>query len=167
MRAFEYRLYPTKAQAAKLDACLEQSRLLYNEMLELVQTEHAASGKFLWKYDLGARFKGRGGEAVPQTTVQCLADRLHKALKAMLARKELGQRGGFPRFKGFLHWHSIQLRQWGTSKDAWLADGRLRVPAKLGKSIKVKLHRPLEGTQKTCYIVTSHRGQCRDAPHNG
>ena len=153
MRSFEFRLYPTKAQAVKLDACLEASRILYNEMLESVQAEHASNGKFLWRYDLCARFKGRGGESVPQTTVQCLADRLHKALKAMLARKELGQRGGFPRFKGFLHWHSIHLRQWGTSRDAWLADGCLRVPAKLGRSIKIKQHRPIEGTPQTCYLV--------------
>ncbi len=153
MRAFEYRLFPTTQQAAKLDACLTASRHLYNEMLETIQSHYAETGKFLWRYDLCSRFSGRGGEFVPQTTVQCLADRLHKAMKAMLARKELGQHGGFPRFKNFLNWHSIHLRQWGTSKDAWLADGRLRVPAKLGKSIKIKLHRPLEGTPKTCYLV--------------
>lgn len=151
MRSFQYRLYPTKAQAAKLDACLEASRLLYNEMLELVQTEHAATRRFLWKYDLDLRFKGRGGEYVPQSTVQCLADRLDKALKAMGARKQLGLRGGFPRFKGYLGWHSIQLRQLGM--DFRLDGVHLRVPTKIGKSIKIKLHRPLEGTPKTCYLV--------------
>ena len=153
MRSFEYRLYPTKHQEALLDTCLEGCRLLYNEMLELERTTYESSEKFVWKYDLGTAFKGRGGECVPQTTVQCLADRLDKALKKMGASKELGLRGGFPRFKGYLGWHSFQLRQWGTSKDVWLADDRLRVPAKIGKSIKVKLHRPLEGTPKTAYMV--------------
>lgn len=153
MRSFEYRLYPTKHQEALLDACLEECRLLYNEMLELERTTYESAGKFVWRYDLCTVFKGRGGEYVPQSTVQCLADRLDKALKGMKARKELGLKGGFPRFKGYLGWHSFQLRQWGTSKDVWLADGRLRVPAKIGKSIKIKQHRPLEGTPKTAYVV--------------
>ena len=153
MRSFEYRLYPTKAQAIKLDACLEASRLLYNEMLELEQTEYASTGKFLFKYDLSLRFKGRGGEFVPQTTVQCLASRLDKALKAMLVRKKKVVRGGFPRFKGFLRWHSFQLRKWGSPGDVWVEDGCLRVPKKLGINIKLKLHRQLEGTPKTCHIV--------------
>jgi len=122
-------------------------------MLEAVKAEYEASGKFLWRYDLSARFKGRGGEHVPQSTVQTLADRLHKALKAMLDRKELGLRGGFPRFKGYLNWHSFQLRQWGKSKDAWIDGRHLRVPGKLGTAIKLKQHRPLGGTPKTAYIV--------------
>lgn len=35
----------------------------------------------------------------------------------------------------------------------WLEDGKLRVPKKLGTSIKVKQHRPLEGTPKTAHLV--------------
>ena len=34
MKTFEYRLYPTELQQKQLMACLIQSRLLYNEMLE-------------------------------------------------------------------------------------------------------------------------------------
>lgn len=126
MRAFEYRLYPTKQQEVQLTACLEDCRVLYNQMLEAVKAEYEASGKLLWKYDLGKMFKGRGGDCVPAATIQCLADRLDKALKKMLARKELGMHGGFPRFKGYLHWHSFQIRQWGKGHEVYLRDdGRL------------------------------------------
>ena len=156
MRTFEFRLYPNKAQARLLMACLAESRKLYNEMLETVKQHYEDKGTFPTKYDLTAQFKGRGGEHVPATTVQMLADRLSKSLKRFLAAKELGVPDvGFPRFKQPNRWHSIQLRQYGTSHDVWLdADNKhLHVPAKIGKSLKIKLHRPIEGTPKTVHLV--------------
>ena len=129
-----------------------QSRHLYNEMLALVKDHHAQTGEFLFKNALTARFKGRGGEYVPASTAQTLADRLDKALKRFLARKKLGQAAGFPRFKGANRWHSIHLRQYGKGRDVRLIEGRLAVPGKLGKSIKVKQHRSLEGVPKTAYL---------------
>ncbi|MCC6443462.1 MAG: transposase [Armatimonadetes bacterium] len=138
------------------------SRHLYNEMLEAVKTEYEASGQFLKRYDLNIRFKGRGGESMPQTTVQMLSDRLHKAVKRFVHRKEFGAKVGFPRFKSANQWHSIQLRQFTKGKDAWIEDDgkHLHLPAKLGKSIKVKMHRPLEGTPKTAHL-RSKRGSHR------
>src|SRR5205085_2653232 len=156
MRTFEYRLFVNKEQSHLLMHCLRASRMIYNEMLEIVKMQYAEQGTFPTKYDLTARFKGRGGEHVPATTVQMVADRLTKALKRFLAAKELGiAEVGFPRFKKPNHWHSIQLRQYGTSRDAWLdADGNhLHVPAKLGKLLKIKMHRPIEGTPKTVHLV--------------
>lgn len=154
MKTFEYRLYPSDKQRAALMACLIECRHLYNEMLEMTKARYAETGKFLFKYDLNAAFKGRG-ENIPATTVQTLGDRLDKALRRYLARKEIDKRAGFPRFKSANQWHSFQLRQYGKSRDVWLDDDgkHLRVPAKLGKSIKIKLHRPLEGTPKTANIV--------------
>jgi putative transposase len=85
--------------------------------------------------------------------VQTLADRLSKALKRFRARKALALNGGFPRFKQGNQWHSIQLRQYG--KDVYLHEDQkhLMVPAKLGKFLKIKLHRPIEGTPKTVHLV--------------
>ncbi len=153
MRTYEYRLYPNKEQSQLLMQCLIESRYIYNEMLETVKAQYEDKGTFPGKYDLTARFKGRGGEHVPATTVQCLADRLSKALKRFLAFKTLEQKVGFPRFKKGNQWHSIQLRQYG--KDCYLHEHKkhLIVPAKLGKSLKIKLHRPLEGKPKTVYLV--------------
>ena len=156
MRTFEYRLFVKKDQSRLLMQCLHKSRLLYNEMLETMNQQYERDGTFPSKYDLTAQFKGRGGEHVPATTVQMLADRLTKALKRFRAVKELGMPDvGFPRFKKPNRWHSIQLRQYGISRDAWLdADGKhLHVPAKLGKLLKIKMHRPLEGTPQTVHLV--------------
>ncbi len=156
MRTFEFRLYPNKDQSRSLMACLAESRKLYNEMLEIVKAQYAEQGTFPTKYDLTAQFKGRGGEYVPATTVQMLADRLTKSLTRFLEAREVGIPDvGFPRFKKPNRWHSLQLRQYGTSRDAWLdADNKhLHVPAKIGKSLKIKMHRPIEGTPKTVHLV--------------
>src|SRR6266545_7586226 len=114
MRTFEYRLFVKKEQSHLLMQCLIESRHIYNEMLETVKAQYEEKGTFPGKYDLTARFKGRGGEHVPATTVQTLADRLSKSLKRFLACKELEKHVGFPRFKKGNQWHSIHLRQYGT-----------------------------------------------------
>jgi putative transposase len=154
-KAFEYRLYPNRKQHRLLLSCLAESRHIYNEMLEMVKAHYEETGRFLTRYDLTYRFKGKGAEHVPQTTVQTLADRLDKALKRFFHRRELGQKVGFPRFKSPNRWHSIQLRQYGLGRDVYLDPdtGRLRVPKKLGSRLKVKQHSPLEGTPKTAYLV--------------
>src|SRR5579859_4121344 len=135
--------------------CLMESRAIYNEMLAMLKTQYEADGTFPSKYDLTARFKGRGGDLVPATTVQTLADRLSKAIKRYLQMKDLGLPVGFPRVKTPNRWHSIQLRQYAVSRDVWLdEDGaHLHVPAKLGKALKIKLHRPLVGTPVTAHLV--------------
>lgn len=149
MRTYAYRLYPNREQRRRLHVCLSESRHIYNEMLEREKQHYQEAGKCLTKYDLTALFKGRGGAYVPASTVQALADRLDKALKAFLAHRD--ENRGFPRFKSGNQWHSIQLRQLGID---FMPNGRvLKVPAKLGSTIKIKMHRPLTGMPKTCYLV--------------
>lgn len=151
MRTYEFRLYPNREQRRRLMMCLIQSRQLYNEMLEREKQHYQETKRFLNKYDLTAQFKGRGGEYVPATTVQCLADRLDKALRLFLNHREEGW--GFPRFKRGNQWHSIHLRQFQRGKDAWLDGRHLRVPGKIGTAIKIKRHREIAGTPKTCHLV--------------
>src|SRR5712692_3703797 len=153
MRTFEYRLFVNKEQSRKLMACLSESRTIYNGMLETVKAQYEQDGTFPSKYDLEKAFQGQG-EHVPATTVQMLADRLSKSLKRFLAAKQHTIPGiGFPRFKKPNRWHSIQLRQYG--KDCYLHEDKkhLIVPKKMGHSLKIKLHRSLEGTPKTVHLV--------------
>jgi putative transposase len=175
MRTFEYRVYVNKEQRALLMQCLKASRLIYNEMLEMVKQQYEEKGTFPSKYDLEMALKGHS-QQVPATTIQCLADRLTKALKRFLACKELGIACGFPRFKKPNRWHSIQLRQYGNTKnhrDVMLDDDQkhLFIPRKLGGRIKTKLHRPLEGTPKTAHLVLRADGHwyilivCETEPH--
>src|SRR6266849_2585140 len=109
MRTFEYRLFVNKAQSRLLMACLAESRVIYNGMLEMVKVQYVEKGTFPSKYDLEKAFQGQG-EHVPATTIQMLADRLTKSLKRFLAAKEKNLPGsGFPRFKKPNRWHSIPL----------------------------------------------------------
>src|SRR6266700_3625713 len=172
MRTFEYRLYPNKDQSRLLMACLAESRIIYNGMLETIKAQCEQDGTFPSKYELEAAFKGQG-EHVPATTVQMLADRLSKSLKRFLAAKKNDIPGvGFPRFKKPNRWHSIQLRQYG--KDCYLHENKkhLIVPKKLGHFLKIKLHRPIEGTPKTVHLVLRADGHwyalivCETEPQN-
>jgi len=155
MRTFEYRLYPTRAQRQQLMASQTESRAVYNEMLAALKAQYCADGTFPSKYDLTGRFKGHGSEQVPATTVQTLADRLSKALKRYLQRKDLGLPRSFPRFQTPNRWHSIQLRQYAVGRDVWLdKDGtHLHVPAQVGRLLKIKMHRRLDGTPMTAHLV--------------
>src|SRR5262245_1341963 len=147
MRTFEYRVYPDRAQRQQLMACLMESRARSHAMLADRNAQYETDGTVPTTYALTARFKGRGGEAVPATTVQTLADRLPKALRRFLQLNELGLPCGFPRFKTPTRWHSIQRRQYATHREVWLdEDGKhVPVPATLGRLLKITLHRSLEG----------------------
>ncbi len=171
MRTFEYRLFVNREQTHVLMECLKETRLIYNEMLEAVKAQFEEKGTFPSKYDLEVAFKGQG-EYVPATTVQMLADRLSKSLKRLLAAKQNNIPGvGFPRFKKPNRWHSIQLRQYG--KDCYLHEDKkhLIVPKKLGHFLKIKLHRPIEGTPKTVHLAHRADGHwyalivCETDPH--
>jgi putative transposase len=122
-------------------------------MLEMLKSQYEQSQTFPSKYELESAFKGQG-EHVPATTVQMLADRLRKSLDRFLFAKRHGIPDvGFPRFKKPNRWHSIQLRQYG--KDCYLHEDKkhLVVPKKLGHFLKIKMHRPVEGTPKTVHLV--------------
>jgi putative transposase len=158
MRTFEYRLFVNKQQAPLLMECLKETRFIYNEMLESVKAQYEENGTFPSKYDLETAFKGQGAH-VPATTVQMLADRLSKSLKRFLAAKQHNIPGvGFPRFKKPNRWHSIQLRQYG--KDVYVHENKklLIVPKKIGHFLKIKLHRPIEGTPKTVHLISRADG---------
>ena len=162
MKTFEYRIYPNKEQRQLLTQSLIGSRKVYNEMLAMVKAQYEHDGTFPNKNELEKAFRGCTQD-VPATTIQCLADRLSKALKRFLACKELGITCGFPRFKKPNQWHSIQLRQYGTEKnrrDVMLTPDckHVSIPKKLGGLVKVKLHRTLEGTPKTAHLVVRADG---------
>jgi putative transposase len=126
-------------------------------MLACEKQHYAEEASFLNRYDLNKRFAARAGTYVPATTLQCLSDRLSKALLTFLKYKH--DRWGFPRFRSANQSHSILVRQFAKGKDVWL-DGRvLRVPGNLGTPIKIKRHREMAGTPKTCYLVKPADGQ--------
>jgi putative transposase len=120
-------------------------------MLEHTKQTYQDTGKFAFKYALTTVFAGRGRGTVPASTVQMLADRLDKSLKRFVRGREDGGTVGFPRFKTPNRWHSIPLRQ--HLVDFELGGRLLRTPALTGGRIKIKCHRPTQGTPQTCHLV--------------
>lgn len=82
--------------------------------------------------------------------LQDVAKRLDKAFHAFFRRVKNGEKPGYPRFKSFGRYHSFTHPQGGYA----IEQGRVHL-SKIG-DVKIKLHRPIEGTIKTCTIVAKN-----------
>lgn len=150
-KAYKYRLNPTKAQAAKLDAALSHCRELYNAALEERSKAYQMNRK-------SVSFKAQS-EQLPaikelrpefeQVYSQVLQDVLHRVDKAFdnfFRRCKRGETPGYPRFRSRDRYDSFTYPQLGFRLDA----GKLKL-SKIG-TVKVKQHRSVQGRIKTCTI---------------
>ncbi|HZU66338.1 MAG TPA: transposase [Ktedonobacteraceae bacterium] len=151
-KAFKYRLYPNKEQERTLFWTLARCREVYNAALSERRDAYKMAGKSISYYhqkrDL-PEIKGILREEYQQIHSQVLQDvllRLDRAFKAFFRRVATGEKPGSPRFQGRNRYNSFTYPQGGYS----LSEKRVTL-SKIG-SIKIKLHRPIEGTIKTCTI---------------
>jgi putative transposase len=161
-KTFLYRLRPTKAQVTRLDAMLEECRWLYNHLLEKRKAAYEGQGQSLELYDqvktLPTVKKERPSLGMTHSQVlQNVALRVDLAYKAFFRRIKSGEVGGHPRFRGHGRYDSMCYPQYGSGNGANLAGDALHL-SKVG-SVKVVLHRPLEGTPKTVCIKRSSTGK--------
>lgn len=148
---FKYRIYPTKAQRTALERQLDLCRWVYNKTLEVRRDAWQNEQRSLGRYDtnlLLTRWKQEYGW-LNEGHAQAMQDaqkRVDLAFRAFFRRVKAGEKPGYPRFKGKGWYDSFTYPQ---PKGNWrfLDNGRLRV-SKIG-DVKIKLHRPIEGTQKT------------------
>ena len=151
-KAFKYRLYPTKQQEQVLLTTLNLCRELYNASLEERKEAYRMS-KATVTYNQQANQLPDIKELRPELNdiySQVLQDtlrRVHKAMQNFFRRVHNGEKPGYPRFKGYNRFDSFTYPQSGFSLTH---DSRVYL-SKIG-SIKVKLHRPLEGKIKTATI---------------
>jgi len=176
-KAFKYRLYPTKKQEQVLFWTLARCRELYNAALSewkdayrqyertqllvnretgqviaatMVANKRVRSVSYSkQKRDLPLIKDIR--EEYQDIHSQVLQDvllRLGRAFDGFFRRLSQGQNPGFPRFQGRNRYHSFTYPQ--TGGFSLTHDNRVCL-SKIG-AISVKLHRPLEGTPKTCTI---------------
>ena len=155
-QSFKYRLYPNPRQRQVIDETLEHCRLLYNRLLAERKEAYEKSGKTLSYVAQANSFPVRKA-AIPALTslhsqvLQDVAKRLDKAFQAFFRRVKHGEKPGYPRFKSFGRYHSFTYPQGGYQ----IYDQRLLHLSKIG-DIKIKLHRPIEGTIKTCTLITKN-----------
>ncbi len=152
-RASKYRLYPTKKQEQKLFWTLTRCRELYNAALQERKEAYKYAGKNI-TYRMQANdlpeLKGVIREEYQEIHSQVLQNvlkRLDEAFEGFFRRVKAAEEPGYPRFQGRNRYNSFTYPQKGYSLTH---DTRVCL-SKIG-SIKVKVHRPIEGKIKTCTV---------------
>jgi putative transposase len=137
VRAYRFRLYPSKCQQALLDSCRVLAKQLWNSLLEYTKTEYEKAGKFPSMSTLQRLTKRSGLYA---QVAQDVARRLHSALWRIGQMRKKGKRSGFPRFKSIERVKSLHYPQGGFFL---LANGTLKVTP-FGE-IHFRKHREIRG----------------------
>src|SRR5438874_2352802 len=152
-KAFKYRLYPTKKQEQTLFLTLSRCRELYNAALSERRDAYRMSGKSISYYEQKCDLPEIKTEirqeyqAIHSQVLQDVLLRLNRAFESFFRRVKWGEDPGYPRFQGRNRYNSFTYPQGGYS----LTHDRRLCLSKIG-SIKIKLHRDLAGTIKTCTI---------------
>ncbi|QBY09409.1 transposase [Deinococcus metallilatus] len=159
LKAFKYRLYPTKAQESALDTTLILCQRLYNGMLEERRGAYKKAGKSLTAYDqmkslpeVKAALPEYAG--VNAQVLQDVAKRLDKSFKGFFRRIKAGQKAGYPRFRGRDRYDSFTYPQ--PSQNSVIGDGKHVYLPKIG-NVRIRLHRPCAGKLKTLAVKREGR----------
>lgn len=91
-------------------------------------------------------------EGVHSQVLQNVVDRLDKAFQSFFRRCKKGEKPGFPRFRGADRYNSFCYPQSG-----FALEGRELKLSKIG-SVRIKMHRPIEGEIKTCTLRRNATG---------
>jgi putative transposase len=151
LKAYRYRLYPTKAQEVVLNDQLRLCRNLYNCALQERRDAYRKAGVTLTGYDQ-MKYLTEIKAALPEyagvysQVLQDVLKRLDKSFKAFFRRFKEGSKPGYPRFQGRDRYDSLCYPQSGFS-----VSDKTAYFSKIG-NLKIKLHRPLEGKVKTATI---------------
>jgi putative transposase len=149
-RAFKYRLFTNVNQARELDIMLETHRRQYNACLQERKSQYEAE-KIAVRYTQQSKHFTTERATNPYyarlnfSSAQATMRRLDKAFQAFFRRLKSGHTPGYPRFKARDRFDSIEFPAHGDG--VRLRGARLRVQH-IGL-IRVRLHRPVEGTLKT------------------
>lgn len=151
-KTFKFRLYPAKAQAVLLTEQLGEACRLYNGALQERRDAWRINRESINYFAQANQLKEirAAGDLNLQNFSACqdVLRRVDKTFKAFFARCKRGEKAGFPRFKSHTRFGSITFPSYGDG--CKLVDSKLRLQG-VGL-VKVKLHRPVEGTIKTLTV---------------
>ena len=155
-RVYRYRLYPTRSQQRILEKHRSLCCWLYNHFLEERKTLYKKNKTKISCYDqikeiLALKKEKPELQEIYSQTLQDVVRRLDKAFQNFFRRIKENKNGkrkkpGYPRFKGYWRYDSLIYPQSGFASQ----NSKLHL-SKVG-SLKIKLHRPLEGNIKTLTI---------------
>jgi len=158
-KSFRYRLFPTKKQTTCMIQILEECRWLYNYFLEQRRKSWEENKKSLNCYTQIKTIPNLKKERpvlsnIYSQILQDVAVRVDLAFKAFFRRiKTRNGKAGYPRFKGKNRYDSFTYPQSGFK----ITNNGLKL-SKIG-TIKIKLHRPIQGKIKTCTIRKTRTGK--------
>jgi putative transposase len=137
---------------------LEECRWLYNHLLEEHKRTYEETGKNPGLYTQQARLPALKRERpslarVHSQVLQNVAVRVKLAFEAFFRRVAAGEEPGYPRFRGTGRYDSFCYPQFGFS----ILDGCVRLSG-IG-DVRAVLHRPVEGTIKTCTVRRTSTGK--------
>jgi len=149
-KTFRYRLYPTRRQTEALTNQLNEACRLYNAALQERRDAYRHSKTSLSYYTQAAQLKhirAEGTLKLPNhESGQDVLRRVDRAFAAFFRRLKSTQKPGYPRFKSVNRYDSLTFPTYGNGC-------KIRVNGKLYcqgiGELKVKWHRPLQGTIKT------------------
>ncbi len=158
-KLFQYRIFPTKRQAQKLNEALDECRWLYNHLLEKRKNAYEQTGKGLSCYEQQSTYsilkqERPTLERVHSQVLQNVAVRIDLAFKAFFRRCKAGEKPGFPRFRSKDRYDSFTYPQSGFSLTH---DDRVTL-SKIGR-VKMVYHRPIKGKIKTCTVQRRSTGK--------
>jgi len=145
IRAWKYRMYPSKKQENELNGYLQNCKNLWNFLLEHTKKSYEETGKFPTRKELYLLSKEAN---VYSQVAQNVADKLIKSLKVMIAKKKAGKKAGFPRFKSFERMRSFTYPQFGFKLNEKLELSDIG-------NISIKKHREMHGEIKTLTLKKS------------
>lgn len=169
-QAYKFRLYPTCKQGERLQETLDACRMLYNAALQERRDAYSfhvrhhpnyydKENRKALSHELEINYYSQAHQLpeikaireeyqdVHSQVLQDVLRRVQKAFDAFFRRCKNGEEPGYPRFQGKNRFDSFTYPQAGFSLTH---DSRVCL-SKIG-SIKVKLHRQIKGTVKTCTI---------------
>jgi putative transposase len=159
-RSYKFRLRPTRKQDAALDACLEDTRQMYNAALEERREAWRMGRHRVAFYDQNAQLKeiraddperyGRWAFSCERAAVR----RLDRAFQGFFRRIKAGEKPGYPRFKGRGWWDSIEwpAEKGGARWDSVQHPKVTRVYLAGVGHVRVHQHRAVKGRIKTITV---------------
>jgi putative transposase len=171
-KTFKYKLMPTPEQERALETVVWRCRELYNaglqerkaawEQCRVCVTFAMQSAQLPAIKEVRQEYHDLNAQVL-----QDVLHRLDKAFAAFFRRIQAGERPGYPRFQGTERYNSFTYPQVGAHGGA-VPDGAMLSLSKIGR-IRMRLHRPLQGTPKTITVSREADGwyacvSCAEVP---
>jgi putative transposase len=153
VKAYKFKLRPSKRVEQDFERTLDICRELYNAALQERRDAYRFSGisiKYTNQANQLPEIKKERLDVglVHSQVLQDVLRRLDKSFDGFFRRIAKGEKAGYPRFKGKTRYDSFTYPQKGFELNV---EGKKLWLSKIG-SVKVHLSRPIEGTIKTCQI---------------